>query len=109
MIIKDNHTSNKIKEVNEKSCNLSKLIIETQLLENKTNIIDCLELDKFEIIRLCRNKILEETNKRETPKDALIDIIETCDPMKQQGEKITKKHQITKITKSRKVTMLQQV
>ena len=64
MMINDNHPSTKIKEVNEQSCNLSKLIIETQLLENNTNIIDFLESDKFEIIRLCRNAILEETNKR---------------------------------------------
>ena len=51
IIITDNHTSTKIKEVNEQSFNISKLTIETQLLENSTNIVDYLELNKFEIIR----------------------------------------------------------
>ena len=82
VIITNDCTLTKIKEVNEQSYNLSKLIIETQLLENNTNIIDCLELAKFEIIRIYRNTTLEQTNKRGTPNHALTENLATCDPTK---------------------------
>ena len=52
MIIADDHASTKIKEANEQSFNISKLMIEIQLLENSTSIVDCLELSKFETIRI---------------------------------------------------------
>ena len=61
--------------------NLSKLIIETQLLENNTNIIDCLELAKFEIIRIYRNAILDKTN-RGSRNYALTQNLATHDPTK---------------------------
>ena len=63
----DNCTSTKNKEVNEQSFIISKLTIETQLLENNTNIIDYLELNKFEVIRIYRNAMLDEANKKGNP------------------------------------------
>ena len=84
MIMTDNCTSTKIKEVNEQSFNASKLTIETQLLENNTNIIDYLELNKFEAIRIHKNTMLDEANKKGTPDHALTENLATCDPTNQK-------------------------
>ena len=84
MIVTENYNSTNIKEVNEQSYNISKLIIKTQLLEKNTNIIDYLELNKFEIIRVYRNAMLDKTNKRGTLNHALTENLATHDPRKQQ-------------------------